>query len=340
MLLVVSIVLLVMGVLLAQFFRTHASWSVVLEGFVSVFVGGVILFELLPHSYERIGLVTGLWVVGGLLLMALAELWSAGKNSANEQPRWRKDRQYIFSILALLLGFGAHAFVDGASLAVAELQLNIGTETSTSQADATGGLMLALAVIAHRFPIGLAIGLMVLGRGRMIAVSAVLIASTIAGYVSTTWFANPGLALQSIDLAVLQAVACGSLLHVVFGHPLQERVIPRLRVVGACASFLCLAFLFTGSGHAHLELTAVEEAASIESHLEPEDAHHHSTHQAHTAADHHSGSLQNDAGSSSLVGQWIWFIGSFALLCALSWRPLRFLCFGQHQSEQNPTETM
>ena len=112
--LVFSIMLLVLGVLCSHWFRSQPAWSIFLEGYVAVFVGGVILLELLPHCVEAVGPSAVIWVVVGLAIMAVSEIWSGRFNSISESGR---KMDSALRSLALICGFGVHALADGAALA-------------------------------------------------------------------------------------------------------------------------------------------------------------------------------------------------------------------------------
>ena len=147
--LVFSIVLLVLGVLCSHWFRSQPAWSIILEGYVAVFVGGVILLELfLAHCVEALGPSAVIWVVVGLAIMAISEIWAGRFNAISESGR---KMESALRSLALICGFGVHALADGAALAVGELH---------DAVISSGGEMLVLAVVAHRLPIGIALGLL------------------------------------------------------------------------------------------------------------------------------------------------------------------------------------
>ena len=210
--LTISIVALGLGVLSSSFLEQYESWKSRLHGFVIGFIGLLLFAEIMPHAYTHIGWMSALWFGIGFFLIAGIDYLSS-------------HRKPWISISLLSLVFGLHALVDGVALG--------------TQAD---GTMLAIAIVAHRLPEGLAIaGKADDNLGKWILFTVMTITS-IAGYFSVN-----GLPLES--LSTLQALAGGGLAHVLLhAHMHQEEhtaeecqsdLLKACRVSGFGLSVLC-----------------------------------------------------------------------------------------------------
>ncbi|MGM0577531.1 MAG: hypothetical protein ACQEXJ_17535 [Myxococcota bacterium] len=173
------------------------------DGFVLVAVIGLVVLHLLPHSVE----LGGWWAVGagiaGLFLPMLAERTFVPGRPATTGHR-------VVTAVALV-GLAVHAFLDGAALATHEVGHAHGHD---------GGDLLVAGVVLHRLPIGIAVWGLVRphrGRGPAAALLAFIAAATAAG------FGVGGVGMTDLPLtalAVVQALVAGSLVHVVFDHPI------------------------------------------------------------------------------------------------------------------------
>lgn len=157
-----------------------------LDGFVLVAVVGLVGFHILPEAFE----VNGWWAIlaasAGLLLPLGVERLRALSSNASHGV------VLGIACIALLI----HASVDGVGLAAAD-----------------GSTALAVAVVLHRLPVGLAVWWLVrpqFGRGWALAALAALGVATVGGFaLQEAFFAAEGEAVQ-----LVQAFVAGSLLHV------------------------------------------------------------------------------------------------------------------------------
>ena len=140
--------------------------------------------SVLPECAEQLG--------GGALLVAAAGLLGPALLRA------QLGRDTALSLAGL--GLGLHAAMDGAAL----LTPSLGPDPDRAA--------LALAVVVHRFPMGLlVVGLAGGGRrGAALAVGGLTVATLVGMAVAPTL----GVAAESPGLAVFQALVGGSLLHV------------------------------------------------------------------------------------------------------------------------------
>jgi hypothetical protein len=187
-LLALSLVALAVGPLAAALLR-GTRWSAdLLDGLVLVAVCGLVLLHVVPHAVAAAGWSAIALAAAGFAMPFLAE-------------RWRREKQGAsFALVSLVVAsFGVHAFIDGAVL--------------VGHAEPAHDRFVALAVVRHRLPDGLAIWSVVsVARGTTVAawVLAVLAGCTVLGFAvgGLLGASGPGIAL-------LQAFVGGSVLHIV-----------------------------------------------------------------------------------------------------------------------------
>jgi hypothetical protein len=190
--LLLSLAALVVGPALHRLASTRPRTLPVLDGFVFVSVGGLVLLHIIPH-----GLHVARWGAAAAALCGLV-----GPGLGERLARRAAERVHILFLGVALLGFGVHAFIDGVALASASGLLSA----------------VALAVVIHRLPDGLTIWwLLREPYGARVASAALgfTAATTVVGY------AVGGAMLVGRDrwLALVQSFVGGSLLHVVLHRP-------------------------------------------------------------------------------------------------------------------------
>jgi hypothetical protein len=188
-LLSLSLVALAIGPLTAAVLR-KTRWSVdLLDGLVLVAVCGLVLLHVVPHAVAVAGWSAIALAAAGFAMPFLAE-------------RWRRERQGAITVLVpiVVASFGVHAFIDGAAL--------------VEHAEPAHDRFVALAVVLHRLPDGLAIWSVVsVARGTTMAA---WVLTVLAGFTALG-FAVGGQLLGATGpgIAVLQAFVGGSVLHIV-----------------------------------------------------------------------------------------------------------------------------
>ncbi|MBM4372145.1 MAG: hypothetical protein FJ098_10855 [Deltaproteobacteria bacterium] len=230
-----SLVPLVAAPFLVQWLQASPWTTRALDAFVLVAVTGLVVLHLLPHAIHEGGLTAAGAALAGFFLPILAE------------GALHRARSLVLNP-ALLLAVGlltVHGLLDGVALAAPGMH-------------ADHGEMLAAAVVLHRVPDGLTVWWVArphLGRNGAVAVLALLIAGTTAGFV-TAGMGLGGL-FEGPVWAVLQALLAGSLVHVVAHHslgscvPLRGGARAAWAVGGAMAvaALTLLDLLEAGHGH-------------------------------------------------------------------------------------------
>ena len=222
--LLASIGALFIGPVLFRFAAGKRAAMSALDGFVLVTIGGLVFLDFLPHSV----LIAGRWALVsagvGLLAPGAAERFLMQGNGS----RWGR----VIMGLALL-GLILHDFLDGAVVG------------GHADPDHVSGNLLALGVILHRIPVGLAIwGLVRPTRGVAPALGllGLIIVATMAG----TWFSAVVFgSLAGQGLAMMQALVAGSLLHVVnHALPLGEQCEVEHPVAAGAGALAGIALLY------------------------------------------------------------------------------------------------
>ncbi|MGI2260989.1 metal transporter [Shewanella sp. GXUN23E] len=193
--LVASCIALLLGPVFYRFFSSGSGLQKGLDGFIFVSLGGLVLVHILPELLHH----GGFWS----LLFVILGLWGP---TASERLFHRYSE--VTHNLTLALGIGGlllHTLTDGGALVLAQQEGN--------------SPMLALGVILHRLPVGLAIWWLLKPQVGTKWASVVLVAMmslTAAGYFAGTQL----LSQLSLDNTVyLQAFVTGSILHVVLHQP-------------------------------------------------------------------------------------------------------------------------
>ncbi|MDD5309536.1 MAG: hypothetical protein PHU25_19640 [Deltaproteobacteria bacterium] len=240
-LLIIAVAALAAGPVLAQILGANRRAAAVIDGFVLFTVGGIALFDVLPEALAGGGLPAVLAAIAGVATPALLARFV------------RHERAVTFrgALILALVGLAAHAFLDGTALA------------GGGHGHEDHARMLALAVVFHRFPEGLAIWWLVRPSFGVRAACLVILAqalSTLGGY-----FGGGALMLGASEQAVstFQALMAGLLLHVLthhhtadgyghaegHGHHGEESHArgrePAFSASGAMAGVVLLAFLFS-----------------------------------------------------------------------------------------------
>ncbi len=191
--LLASIAALFLGPGLYAATRTRAS-AAALDAFALVGVIGLVLAHVLPQSFE----LAGWWIVPA----ALAGLFGPGLLCGTRLLAGSASGRITMPLA--LFGIALHAMLDGGALA---------------GGDSEDGRPLAVAVVLHRLPVGLAIwwlarplyGL----RAAGILLGSIAVFTVIGFHFGASLLASA----PQMPLALVQAVVAGSLLHVVLKHP-------------------------------------------------------------------------------------------------------------------------
>lgn len=247
--LLTAVVALLVGPLIVAPLERQRHMRDMLDGFIFVSIGGLVAIDILPHLVEELGAL-------GLLLVAVG-LWGPSWL----EHRFREAARSTHVAVAVFAAFGVlvHTLIDGAAL------------------EATGKTSLVLAVLLHRLPVGMAVWWLLRpawGTRGALAMLAAMVTATALGFLL-----GHEVLVDIPELAILEALVAGSILHVVFNrlhlNPELETqpLSPRSEGLGNLLGlgFLCVAFglVLPPSGNLQqllqtiLELTLVAAPALI-----------------------------------------------------------------------------
>ena len=230
----ISLFSLLLGLFIAPKLLRYTRSLSFFEGFVSIFIGGLVLFHIFPHSFADVGYwALPLFVLGALIPILLEKTQGSS----------------VLTLIFLGIGFSIHAFMDGIGLQLHDtlsLDAHVGHSHHENEHEQS---TLVWAILAHRVPVGLFLGFSAIQKPKLSFSFAGLISiATVAGFLLGSTIPYVG---------AVQAVIGGALLHVIAGHRIVDPHIEQktsIRIVGALTAGV---FLFVMSD-SHLESTFLE----------------------------------------------------------------------------------
>jgi len=198
MTLLLSIVALLLGPLIYAFGRRQPTLRQMLDGFIFITVAGIVCVDIIPAALASAG-----WPAAVFLLLGLAFPVVVEKTFSEAA-----DRAHVFVVFLAAVGLTVHAVIDGIALLPQANESPLATDSVLAS-------QLALGVILHRLPVGMAIWWYVrkgFGTPAAIATYTLVIAASAAAY----WFGAPIVDIaEARSLAYFQAFVAGSLVHIV-----------------------------------------------------------------------------------------------------------------------------
>jgi len=221
-----SVLALLLGPFVYAWGRSQPTTKQVLDGFILVTVAGIVCVYIIPDAIAAGGRIAILFLLLGLVFPVAIE--RAFRRSVQQA--------HVFILLLAAVGLIIHALIDGIALlpgvgAAANDSVD-GTKLGTTSSIFDN--QLAVGVILHRLPIGMAIWWSVRpGFGTTAAVTTFV--SIIAATAAAFFLGAPVVELAELrSLGYFQAFVAGSLVHVVaFGvsHEHAEAPDPARRFV-------------------------------------------------------------------------------------------------------------
>jgi uncharacterized membrane protein YraQ (UPF0718 family) len=187
-----SVGALAAGPVITWFAGHRAQLLALLDGFILVAIGGLVLFDVVPHALQERDLVAFGCLLAGFALPTMAERFL----------HYGARQTHIAVLILALLGVAIHSALDGSAL---------------RQAGANPASVLGYGVLLHQVPVSLTVWWVLRDRPRLVAWAALglMALTTVIGYV-----AEPAVLSLMPERAALwfEALVGGSLLHVI-GHP-------------------------------------------------------------------------------------------------------------------------
>lgn len=219
--LALSLVALALGPLVYGAFQKIDIVRSALDGLLYVTVAGIVLIYIAPDVFGVAGFTALAFMAAGVGFAILVGRWSAPGKS---------DR-YSWVVLLGAIGLGIHSMIDGIALLPGESLHGPEAGSPNDHASEAGlaGLLsnhLAVGVILHRIPVGMAIWWTVRPQlGKKVAIGALVI---IAAATSTAYLLGDTVLalLEAKSVACFQAFVAGTLLHVIVFTSIQRHKTP------------------------------------------------------------------------------------------------------------------
>jgi len=207
--LIASTVALAAGPLLARLFARDARLFAGLDGFIVVSLIALVGVHVLPHSVVEAGPLALAAFAAGLFVPVV---W--------ERAVWRFEGKTTALYALFVVGVLAHGLLDGTSLHAHD----------DGHGDDEGLSAVALGVVLHRLPVGVALATMVrplFGGARTVALAVAYLSSTTIGSLEV---AHAFVVEMGLALGALNALIGGSLLHEIALHGPSARTSPPVGV--------------------------------------------------------------------------------------------------------------
>ena len=254
--LVLSLLALAIGPLLYAACRKADGVKSSLDGFLFVTIAGIVIVYIVPDVFGVAGFVAiGFLIAGAAFAFAVEHHASPQSGGA-----------YSWVVMLGALGLAVHAAMDGIALLPDEhLHLDVRDlgghgrnelhDHDHGHEHGLAGLLsnhLALGVILHRIPVGMAIWWTLrpqIGNAMAVAALALIAASTTVAYL----FGDAILqVMQTNSVACFQAFVAGTLLHVIVFSTVRREATPLTQnVLGERLGIIAGLFLIYLVPHAH-----------------------------------------------------------------------------------------
>ena len=217
--LILSLAALAFGPLLYGACQKKQSVRSMLDGLLFVTIAGIVVVHIVPDVFDVAGFTALVFLAAGVIFAFIVE----------RQPAVGGGDRYAWIILLAAIGLMIHAAMDGIALIPGDHLHGAESEALDDHSDETGlaGLLsnhLALGVILHRIPVGMAIWWTLRPRlGSRVAIGALVIiaVATSAAYL----LGEPIIALMEVrSVAFFQAFVAGTLLHVIVFSSAQRNL--------------------------------------------------------------------------------------------------------------------
>lgn len=233
--LILSLTALVAAPAICRLIAGSAKTHQFVDGMIFVSLGGLILFEIIPASFEHAGWPALAFAAAGILLPGLSEKYLA------HRAQQLHFGTFVLGAVCIIL----HAATDGAAIRLDEHH--------------HASLALSVGVLLHRIPVGVWIWQTfgTAGKWRLATTLLALIAAgTLVGYSAAHWFTD---VVSSYPVAWFQAFVAGTLIHAIVhrlhgthSHHTRSRWMESLGNACGCLILWLVSQSHVGSGaHEH-----------------------------------------------------------------------------------------
>ena len=199
-----SVLALLIGPVIYAWGRGQPTTRQLLDGFILATVAGIVCVYIIPDAISAGGTLAVLFLAVGLVFPVAIE--KAFRHSVRQA--------HVFIVVLAAAGLVSHALIDGIALLPA---VGSGYSDGTNPGIASSIIdnRLALAVILHRLPVGMAIWWSVRPAFGAVAAVTTFVLVILATAAAFFWGAPIAELAEQRSVACFQAFVAGSLVHVV-----------------------------------------------------------------------------------------------------------------------------
>ena len=193
-----------LGYLITKFVKNEKRLVIFAVGFSFTVILGLILFDLLPESFELMKSKYALvgFILSGILVLKILDVFVPDHSHTSNHDN-HMEHIGLISAIALIL----HNIIEGTAI------------YSNALSSVKVGLMMALAVSFHNIPLGIQVSSLVKNKKEKLILLSSLVLSSIVGIALINLF---NVTISDNVLGVLMSITLGMLIYIAFFELLCE----------------------------------------------------------------------------------------------------------------------
>ncbi len=193
-----------LGYLITKFVKNEKRLVIFAVGFSFTVILGLILFDLLPESFELMKSKYALvgFILSGILVLKILDVFVPDHSHTSNHDN-HMEHIGLISAIALIL----HNIIEGTAI------------YSNALSNVKIGLMMALAVSFHNIPLGIQVSSLVKNKKEKLILLSSLVLSSIVGIALINLF---NVTISDNVLGVLMSITLGMLIYIAFFELLCE----------------------------------------------------------------------------------------------------------------------
>lgn len=193
-----------LGYLITKFVKNEKRLVIFAVGFSFTVILGLILFDLLPESFELMKSKYALvgFILSGILVLKILDVFVPDHSHTSNHDN-HMEHIGLISAIALIL----HNIIEGTAI------------YSNALSNVKVGLMMALAVSFHNIPLGIQVSSLVKNKKEKLILLSSLVLSSIVGIALINLF---NVTISDNVLGVLMSITLGMLIYIAFFELLCE----------------------------------------------------------------------------------------------------------------------
>lgn len=193
-----------LGYLITKFVKNEKRLVIFAVGFSFTVILGLILFDLLPESFELMKSKYALvgFIISGVLILKILDVFVPDHSHSSDHDN-HMEHIGLISAIALIL----HNIIEGTAI------------YSNALSNVKIGLMMALAVSFHNIPLGIQVSSLVKNKKEKLILLSSLVLSSIVGIALINLF---NVTISDNVLGILMSITLGMLIYIAFFELLCE----------------------------------------------------------------------------------------------------------------------